>query len=332
MNTEEDLSKEYKERAFIFGRISTYMNVELDSLLHINQIPFLTITSRIKTLESFEEKIDRKEYSNPFDQVEDFCGFRIICYYRSDVLKISKLLNEEFDILESFNKEDLLRENEFGYRSFHIIAKIPKSRTPQLIDEAYSQYKFEIQIRTILMHAWAEIQHKLAYKNEHQIALSMRKEFAFLSAKLEESDFQFERLKNESGRIQNEFRTKTEQQQISVTDDLNLDSLRAFLQSKFPDRKEDLDGITRLLDQLKEIQLDLNEVLNAYKRTEGYILTHLEKDSTFFTRSGIIRAALNLVNDDFWNNYRKTVDMDKYADWVKKQEQQREFVKKTTSD
>ncbi|MBK6993373.1 MAG: hypothetical protein IPH31_00040 [Lewinellaceae bacterium] len=211
-------------------------------------------------------------------------------------------------------------------------SKIPQSRTPELIDKTYSSYKIEIQIRTILMHAWAEIQHKLAYKNENQIALSMRKEFAFLSAKLEESDFQFERLKNASERIQNEVKEKLEEQIISNHDDLNLDSLRAILQFKFPDRKEDIDGITRLLDQLKEVDLNLNDVLNAYKRTEEYILTNLEKDPTFFTRSGIIRTALNLVNDDFWYNYLKTVDMDKYADWVTEKEQQRELVKKITTD
>ena len=126
MNLKNNLNIDYEDRAFIYGRISTYMKVELDSLLWAKEIPYLTIDSRIKTLESFTEKIDRKEYVDPFDQVEDFCGFRIICYYRSDMLKISELLNNEFEVLESFNKEDLLKENEFGYRSYHIIARIPK--------------------------------------------------------------------------------------------------------------------------------------------------------------------------------------------------------------
>ena len=290
------------------------------------------LTSRIKTLESFKEKIERKGYIDHFDQVEDFCGFRIICYYRSDVLNISKLIEENFDILESFNKEDLLKENEFGYRSYHIIAKIPKGRSPNLIDDSFCNYKFEIQIRTVLMHAWAEIQHKLAYKSESQIALSMRKEFAFLSAKLEESDFQFERLKNESERIQYQFREKIDREGIDKIDELNLDSLRAVLQSKFPDRKEDLDGISRLLDQLKEAQINLKVAFNAYEKVENYILDNLEKDEQFFTRSGVLRTALNLVNDKFWNNYVKTVDMDKYATWVREREEQREYVKRITSD
>lgn len=332
MNSENNLEGKYEERALIYGRISTYMKIELEDLLYKNRVPYLPITSRIKTIESFKEKIDRKVYSEPFEQLEDFCGFRIICYYRSDVIKISKLISEEFDVLESFNKEDLLKENEFGYRSYHIIAKIPIGRSPHLIDNTFSSYKFEIQIRTILMHAWAEIQHKLVYKNESQIALPMRKEFAFLSAKLEESDFQFERLKNGSERIQNEVRIKVEKEGISIDDELNLDSLRAVLQSKFPDRKEDLDGVSRLLDQLKKARLNLKLAFIAYEKTEKYILENLEKDSTFFTRSGIVRTALNLINDEFWNNYLMTIDKDKYADWVKEREQQRDYVKSITSD
>jgi putative GTP pyrophosphokinase len=332
MKAKDNLTEEYKEKEFIYGRISVYMNVELYDLLHIEKIPYLTITSRIKTLESFNEKIERKGYIDPFDQVEDFCGFRIICYYRSDVIRISKLLEKNFEVLESFNKEDLLKENEFGYRSYHMIAKIPKGRSPNLIDDSFSDYKFEIQIRTVLMHAWAEIQHKLAYKSKSQIALSMRKEFAFLSAKLEESDFQFERLKNESDRIQNQFRDKIDREGIDKVDELNLYSLRAVLESKFPNRKEDLDGISRLLDQLKESQINLKMAFKAYEKAENFILNTLEKEKQFFTRSGVLRTALNLLHDKFWNNYVKTVDMEKYSNWVKEREEQREYVKKITSD
>lgn len=324
----KQFKEEYDARAFTLNRIAIYMKMEIECLLHSQEIPFLTTSYRIKEFDSFIEKIDRKEYSNPFDQTEDFCGLRIICYYRNDVIKISEILEKEFNIHDSFNKEDLLKENEFGYRSFHLIGRIPESRSPQLVEPAWCKFKFEIQIRTVLMHAWAEIQHKLAYKNEDHIDISMRKEFAFLSAKLEESDYQFERLKHDSDRIQKEFRTKTKKQLISNTDVVNLDSLRAILQSKYPDRKEDIDGIRILLDQLKESHLGLNEVLDACEKSEDYILTNIDTDSTKLTRSGIIRTALNLINDNFWHNYLTTIDLEKYADWVNEKKLEREEFKK----
>ena len=42
--------------------------------------------------------------------------------------------------------------------------------------------KIEIQVRTILMHAWAEIEHKLAYKNKAQIPESVTRNLALISA------------------------------------------------------------------------------------------------------------------------------------------------------
>jgi len=331
MEIENKLRKDYEEKAFVLERISIYMKVELEELLYEAQIPYLTTTSRIKEFESFKEKIDRKDYSNPFEQVEDFCGLRIICYYRSDVLKISEIISEEFEILESFNKEDLLKENEFGYRSFHIIAKIPKTRTPHLTNKTWFNYKFEIQIRTILMHAWAEIQHKLAYKSQKHIAQSMRKEFAFLSAKLEESDFQFERLKNESLRIQDEYKSTLAKKGLEK-EELNLDSLRAFLEYNFPKRKENLEAVTKLLDQLLEINLNFPQIIDAYEKTREYISNFIEKENLYLTRSGIIRSALYLVNEEFWQNYVKTVDMVKYSKWVQDKNEERKQFKENTSE
>ena len=58
----------------------------------------------------------------------------------------------------------------------------------------YADFKVEIQIRTILMHAWAEIEHRLAYKKQAHIPSHLRRKFSRISAKLEEADEQFEEL------------------------------------------------------------------------------------------------------------------------------------------
>lgn len=328
MESENKYQIEFQEKVEKYSQLVNSINDVLENLLIKANIPILTVSHRIKSFESFEDKIDRKQYSNPIDQIEDICGLRIICYYRSDVIRISELIATELEILESFNKEDLLKENEFGYRSFHIIAKIPDtwSSTPNYRN--LTHLKFEIQIRTVLMHAWAEIQHKLAYKSENQIPKSMRKEFAFLSAKLEESDFQFERLKNERERLKSEFITiLTDQNNSPIKDSLNLDELRVWLELNFPDRKEDLSSISKLLDDILEANLDFNDIVNAYEKAKGFILKELEKSETFLTRSGIIRTALNLTNDLFWTNYVETVNMEKYADWVKEKDKQRDQFK-----
>ncbi len=72
------------------------------------------------------KKYNEKKYNLPFEQIEDICGIRIICYYQSDITKICDIINTEFDVIESQDKEDLLESNEFGYRSFHFIVKLKK--------------------------------------------------------------------------------------------------------------------------------------------------------------------------------------------------------------
>ena len=123
------------------------------------------IESRIKAIDSFYEKIKRKYYSNPFEQMEDICGIRIICYYSSDLPIISRTIKNEFDIIKSVDKSDLLQTDEFGYRSKHFIVKI-KDKKLLKSKKNLKDLKAEIQVRTILMDVHASIEHHLLIKKE----------------------------------------------------------------------------------------------------------------------------------------------------------------------
>jgi ppGpp synthetase/RelA/SpoT-type nucleotidyltranferase len=87
----------------------------------------------------------------------------------SDIKKISDFIKKEFIVLESEDKEESLKVDQFGYRSFHFVVKIKNDWLKAPIYRELVGMKAEIQVRTILMHAWAEIQHKLAYKREEHI-------------------------------------------------------------------------------------------------------------------------------------------------------------------
>ena len=109
-----------------------------------------------------------KKIREPFDEIEDICGVRVICYYTSDVDKVTQIIKNEFQILESQNKSDLLGVNEFAYRSQHFIVKTNSKWNAAPNYRDLGNLKAEIQVRTILMHTWAEIEHKLNYKNKAQ--------------------------------------------------------------------------------------------------------------------------------------------------------------------
>jgi len=168
-------------------------------ILNENKISIHQINYRIKGIESLDEKIDFKQNKyNSIEDITDICGIRIITYLESDVDKIAELLKKEFEI-DQHNSVDkrLLETNQFGYRSLHYVMFFNKERKKLLEYKKYSSIKFEVQIRSILQHAWAEIEHDLGYKGDASIPNSIKRNFYRLAALLETADIEFDRLKKE---------------------------------------------------------------------------------------------------------------------------------------
>lgn len=190
-----DYTQQFLEKEKLYESLGRNIVESIKILLTTSKIPILSIYYRVKSIESFLEKIDRKAYADPIEDIEDICGIRIICYYQKDIEKITDIIKTEFSIHESETKEDRLEQNQFGYRSHHLIACINKQWeiTPNF--RGLGDLKCELQIRTVLMHAWAEIEHSLSYKSEVQVPEKFRRKLSRISAKLEEADEQFEELK-----------------------------------------------------------------------------------------------------------------------------------------
>ncbi len=156
------ISERYKGFLSSYEKLGLNLTQALELILKENEISFLSITYRIKNIQSFIGKIERKSYENPFEEVEDICGLRIICYYQSDVEKIKEIVKRELIVLENENKEDKLKFDQFGYRSMHFIIQVPNQWLSTPNYRGLEKLKSELQVRTVLMHAWAEIEHKLA--------------------------------------------------------------------------------------------------------------------------------------------------------------------------
>jgi putative GTP pyrophosphokinase len=171
----------------------------LTDLLSVQEIVTHQISSRTKSIESLSKKIDGKgDKYKSIDDITDIIGIRIITYMDSDVDAIAKLIENEFiiDIENSIDKRKL-KADQFGYRSLHLVASLNKSRCDLKEYKKYNGIKCEIQIRSILQHAWAEIEHDLGYKGEVAIPEQYKRTFNRLSALLETAGVEFDRLKNE---------------------------------------------------------------------------------------------------------------------------------------
>lgn len=165
--------------------------------------PLAIIQSRPKSVSSFAEKIQRKKdkYDNPVRQLTDLCGARIIVQTRSQVDRICRLIesNLKIDQANSEDKESQLKPEEFGYTSRHYIVSISKGspiykNTTKDIPSHVLGHKAEVQVRTVLQHAWADVQHDLTYKGGFTVHDELKRGLARLAAMLEEADKDFDHI------------------------------------------------------------------------------------------------------------------------------------------
>jgi putative GTP pyrophosphokinase len=267
------LIKEFQSKKEDYNRLGKNIVDALKTFLNEAEIPFLEIYFRVKTIDSFIEKIDRKGYENFFDEIEDICGIRIVCYYTSDIEKINEIINKEFLVLEQQDKSDLLGLKEFAYRSKHYIVKINETWFMAPNYRKLEGLKAEIQTRTILMHAWAEIEHKLNYKNDAQVPDKFQRKLFRLSAKFEEADEQFEELRVGIKKYKENLSKKIEMSNsFDLNQDFNLDTFKAFINYKFPDdiKNWNESDYTLVFDRFNEENENFITIDNAIEKMSKY--------------------------------------------------------------
>ncbi len=136
-----------------------------------------SLTSRVKSLASLEEKAERKGYSSPLEQTPDVVGIRAVVLFMPDIATVAEIVASIFNVVDTSDtivgSADL---STFGYMSQHFEAYIPKTVTGPRYDEL-GDIRFEVQVRTLLMDAWANVSQFLGYKDE----LSIQRSFGAIS-------------------------------------------------------------------------------------------------------------------------------------------------------
>jgi len=301
-----------------YEKLGVNLKQALEIFLKESNIDYLTVDYRTKDVDPFIDKIKRKNYKDPFNQIEDICGLRIICYYKNDIQKISDIIKREFKVLEAQDKEELLNVDQFGYRSSHFIVKIRRiwSKTPNY--RKLENLKAEIQVRTVLMHAWCEIEHKLAYKKKAHIPDQFKRKLYRMSANLEDADEKFEELRNDINIYRKELIDKANKESgiFDKSLPLNLDNLQAFLDYYLPDRKRDINDTRSLLDELFDNNVTMKDLVEAYQKVKNYLpeveielfksLGGSEEDlknypgKKIWTQCGATRYLLDIVLDEYF--------------------------------
>ncbi len=169
--------------------------------------PLAIVQTRPKSIASFGEKALQKKhvnrYSDPVNRMTDLCGGRIIVPTRAEVKVISEFINNHFEIdrENSVDVSQRLKTAEFGYRGVHYIVQFKRGVFPtkdidvEIPEEIYG-LRAEIQLKTILEHAWGVFTHDRAYKGAFRIPEKWEREMAALAAILEDADSSFARVED----------------------------------------------------------------------------------------------------------------------------------------
>lgn len=131
---------------------------------------FDVVSARVKTVHSLVDKMEKKNssgqyvFSGGLSSAYDLVGVRITTFHSTEIPEIRKICEKTWDIVRVVDKTAQMRiSGSFGYGSLHLICSV---RPGTLGLAEYAGQVFEIQIRTVLQHAWAEFEHDVRYKNE----------------------------------------------------------------------------------------------------------------------------------------------------------------------
>ena len=146
-------------------RFTGKLEVLFRDLLSAKSIEVHLLESRTKDVNSFREKLSRssKSYDDPLRQITDIIGLRAITYYQDEANAIATLIEAEFSVDRENSVVHATSAAEFGYRSSHFVVRLNAARANLLEWNGWADYPVEIQVRTVLQHAWAAISHKLQY-------------------------------------------------------------------------------------------------------------------------------------------------------------------------
>jgi len=163
-----------------------------DSIFSLELYP--TIYKRVKSQSSMIKTAIKKEKS--YDEINDKLGLRIVVHFKSELEKIHKFIYENFEVMYYERKSDTIKYDQLGYLSDHYEVKVKLAIPYFSLYKEYEGTIFEIQVRTLCQHAWADIEHALMYKQELDIEETYKRRIFRLTSLLEICDDEFDSINN----------------------------------------------------------------------------------------------------------------------------------------
>lgn len=202
----DELQKNYEAYYSGFKTVLERLEAKLKTVIDISSVP--TYKSRIKSFNSYYRKLLRLlpeglDSTSDLPVLSDIIGVRVICPFLQDLTEVEHSLRDAFSVYEVERKGADRTFREFGYESTHILLAIPPDVKSDLV--LPTGLLFEIQVRTILQDAWAEVEHELVYKSEFSpFDLPLKRKLASINASLSLADIIFQEIRDYQNKLNRE--------------------------------------------------------------------------------------------------------------------------------
>ena len=203
--------------------------------LHDDGLNHHDVQARVKTAQSAAEKLSRRDaagqpkYPGGLAALDDLIGVRVILYVESDIDAVVIALSSQFICRDDEDKTAMMRKNGgIGYAGRHLTLEVP-AVSPPAGCEYFTGQRFEVQIRTVLQHAWAEFEHDIRFKGSSGDNAEISRAFTMASTLIELADQQFVNISDILKRRQSAGTLESETQK------LDAGSLQGVLNRAFPD-------------------------------------------------------------------------------------------------
>ncbi len=190
---------------FVVDEITSELESEGKVLDIFLKVP---VKHRLKEIQSMLDKAFHrpdKSYTDPYNEIEDKVGARFIVLFLDDIQSICNIIESSeswtFEVCKHFGKDKRTDPLLFTYQSIHYILK-PKQELSIGSIIIPESIPCEIQLRTLLQHAHAELTHDAIYKAKKKIEPEVHRTVAKSMALIETTDDFFtlatKQLSNES--------------------------------------------------------------------------------------------------------------------------------------
>ena len=201
MTNLQQLHQRYQEFCTRYPNAAADFLGAIEDVLSDAGLTYDHVTARVKEWRSLRSKSRKRRpdgtlmYPHPWQDIHDLIGVRVTTYHSTEIPRIIEALTEVFEVRRSVDKTAQTRvSGSFGYGSHHLILQVPPARVTPVL-QAYAGREFEVQIRTVLQHAWAEFEHDIRYKrrgNTGKLAPEVDRAFTLAAGLIELADQQFD--------------------------------------------------------------------------------------------------------------------------------------------